>query len=163
MASSQMPIRLTNSKTSAAPNALRSWTHSSSKSHLKASEILDELQYTYDPALNTTSILRTTAGNTIKTSYSYDPFNRLVETRQGSTTTSYSWDGAGNSIGFGAAATYNIENWLYGVTDWLAGPSPGEVAVRDIKSAVSVEFYNQHKDALERLFNRSDMPKFEML
>ena len=49
------------------------------------SEILDELQYTYDPSLNTTSILRTTAGNTMHcvektssyTGYQYDSVSEL--------------------------------------------------------------------------------------
>ena len=78
------------------------------------SEILDELNYTYDPSLNTTSILRTTAGNTTKTFYAYDPFNRLVETRQDSTTTSYSWDGAGNR----ATKTVNGEVTHYSYNDF---------------------------------------------
>ena len=79
----------------------------------------------------------------------------------------------GNAVGFnpildpsgagGPAIEYGMYRTLHEAPDWLAGPSPGEVAVRDIKGTVSVEFYNQHKDALERLFNRSDMPKFEML
>ena len=49
-----------------------------------------------------------------------------------------------------------------GETDWLAGPSPGEVAVGDIKGTVGVDFIASIKTRLRGSLTE-DMPKFEML
>ncbi|NJW42065.1 hypothetical protein, partial [Streptococcus suis] len=83
---------------------------------------LSQFSYTYDHAGNKLTSTETVDGKEIKTEFSYDAENRLLEMKSGDKTITYIYDKKGNRVSSGVGDAkldyiYDTENRLLAVKD----------------------------------------------